>query len=89
MPLNNKNDLYTPILPFRFIFEITFKVYNRWGNLVFETNDPDINWNGKDMNNETLLNTGFYFYSCEIYEKKLEGVIQRSDHLKGWIHLIR
>ena len=29
------------------IKELTFQVFNRWGELVFETNNIDIGWNGK------------------------------------------
>src|SRR5690606_25959650 len=42
---DNQNDVFKPY-PFRFIEKIELKVYNRWGNLVFETEDPNINWNG-------------------------------------------
>jgi gliding motility-associated-like protein len=40
------NDVLKPVIPglekFRW-----FKIYNRWGNLVFETLDPDKGWDGK------------------------------------------
>jgi gliding motility-associated-like protein len=36
-----------------------FRVYNRWGNLVFQTNDPSIgwdgNWKGEKQRSETYL----------------------------------
>jgi gliding motility-associated-like protein len=36
-----------------------FRVYNRWGNLVFQTNDPSIgwdgNWRGEKQRSETYL----------------------------------
>jgi gliding motility-associated-like protein len=28
------------------IREMTFRIYNRWGEKVFETNDPSIGWDG-------------------------------------------
>src|SRR5690606_18067691 len=40
------NDLFIPY-PYRFIESVDFKVFNRWGNLVFETDNPDLLWNGQ------------------------------------------
>ena len=40
-----------------------FKLFNRWGNLVFETDDIEANWNGESnlMENKQLPE-GTYFY---------------------------
>src|SRR5690606_277917 len=43
---DGKNDVFRPTTHF-FIERVHLKVYNQWGNLVFETNDPEINWDGK------------------------------------------
>ncbi len=29
------------------IFDMTFTVYNEWGNRIFRTTDPNVGWNGK------------------------------------------
>lgn len=47
------------------------------GNLVFETNDPDINWDGKNINSGKPVPDGVYFYLCEVYEWRLEGLTSR------------
>ena len=45
------NDTYKPILIG--IGEITyFSIYNRWGELVYETSDPSIGWDGTESSNE-------------------------------------
>ncbi len=41
--------------------EMDVQIYNRWGNLVFNTNDPNIPWNGTDLTGRKL-NEGVYFY---------------------------
>ena len=46
---DGQNDEYTPFLPFRFVERIDIKIFNNWGNLVFETTDPFIRWEGKDQ----------------------------------------
>lgn len=72
------NDLYHPILPYKFVESIDLKVYNRWGNLVFETTDPMINWDGTYLNSGKQLSDGVYFYVCQINEIKLDGLQSRS-----------
>jgi gliding motility-associated-like protein len=72
------NDVYHPLLPIKFVDSVEFKVYNRWGEPVFETNDPLLNWNGTDMKSGKKLNDGVYFYTIVVYEIKLEGLVPRS-----------
>ena len=81
------NDLFVPIRN-RFIASVKFKAYNRWGNLVFETTDPQLNWDGNNLSGEPLDEAVFY-YTCELFESELEGLEQRTDVLEGFIQLIR
>ena len=48
------NDFFKPIKN-KFIRDIDLKVYNRWGNLVFETTDPAIMWDGKTIQTKPNL----------------------------------
>ena len=51
-------------------FEIS--IMNRWGNLLFESNDPDFKWDGKN-NNDNECTEGDYFYIInysDLCEKK-------------------
>lgn len=86
---DGSNDIYTPIKPYRFIGQVDMKIYNRWGNLVFETDDPDINWDGKDMKSGKLLNSGVYFYTCKLFEITTNGLLPLPVILDGYIHLFR
>ena len=80
------NDLFQPF-PYDFVEKIHLLVYNRWGNLVFETQDPDINWDGTNMNSGRPVPDGVYYYLCEVYEWRLEGLTSRL--LNGSITIIR
>ncbi|MCB9343178.1 MAG: gliding motility-associated C-terminal domain-containing protein [Lewinellaceae bacterium] len=82
------NDLYTPFPGWRFISSVDFQVFNRWGNLVFSTSDPALNWNGRDSQNKELAE-GTYLYICRVYENRVGGVVLRPDILSGYIELIR
>lgn len=81
------NDLFKPIRN-RFISRVNFKVYNRWGNLMFETNDPELNWNG-DNSNGNPADEGVYYYTCEIFESEFDGLDVLSNTFEGFIQLIR
>jgi len=80
------NDLYRPY-PYDFVEKIDLTIYNRWGTPVFTTHDPDINWDGKDMNSKKDCSEGVYFYVCVVYEQSLEGLKKRD--IKGTITLFR
>ncbi|MGD1844045.1 MAG: gliding motility-associated C-terminal domain-containing protein [Salibacteraceae bacterium] len=79
------NDLFVPF-PYKFVESIDLVVYNRWGREVFRTKDPDINWDGTDMESGGQLESGVYFYTCEVNEIRLTGIETRI--LKGYVQLI-
>lgn len=81
------NELFHP-LENRFVTEVRFEVFNRWGNKVFETTNPELNWDGKDMNGN-VLDQGTYYYSCLVYDMDLEGFRNQVNQLSGYIHIFR
>lgn len=81
---DNINDLFHPY-PYQFVESIDLKIYDRWGVLVYETTDPDINWNGEDMNSGKVVSDGVYYYLCDVYEYRLSGIIPRN--ISGFVHI--
>ena len=79
---DGKNDLYHP-LPYQFIDHIEMTITNRWGKVVYETTDPDINWDGTDQNNRAAVPDGVYYYRCVVYERRLTGIEDRE--ISGYI----
>ena len=79
---DGKNDLYHP-LPYQFIDHIEMTITNRWGKVVYETTDPDINWDGTDKNNGSAVPDGVYYYRCIVYERRLTGLEDRE--ISGYI----
>ena len=63
------------------------KIFNRWGNIVFETTDKDINWNGKSKDTNQDCSDGVYFYTCEVFFFSVKQA--QSVKLNGTIQLIR
>jgi gliding motility-associated-like protein len=64
------------------IISLDFKIYDRWGNQVFETNDPAKGWDGKY--NGQPLNSGVYDYT--IIAIQSNGI---TTDQKGSITLVR
>lgn len=84
---DGKNDLFKPCLIYRYIREVDFKVTNRWGQVVFQTRDKAINWDGKDFRTGKDLAEGVYYYTCSIYQDCVQ--CESIKAIKGFIHLIR
>ncbi|MEI6576676.1 MAG: gliding motility-associated C-terminal domain-containing protein [Bacteroidota bacterium] len=76
---DNKNDVFKPF-PYNSVSQINLTIYNRWGVVVFQTMDPDINWDGYDKNSHQLCSGGVYFYVCDVFEIRLKGLYKRSLH---------
>ncbi len=78
------NNIYTP-LPYRFVEKVDMKIFNRWGNLVFTTEDPDINWDGTHIETKARVPDGVYYYICDVYTHRLYGLEHHT--LVGFIHI--
>ncbi len=83
---DQKNDYFRPF-SYTSVEKINLKIFNRWGRIVFKTSDPDINWDGKDQKSKKECSPGVYFYVCDVYELRLNGLNKRT--LKGSIQLLR
>lgn len=85
---DDQNEFFLAYKDQRFINRIELKIYNRWGQLVFETENPSFEWNGLDLEGEDLTE-GFYFYYCTIFEQRVNGELLNPQPLKGWVHLLK
>lgn len=82
---DNKNDLMISYNPGNYVKQVDMKIFNRWGKLVYKTADPNINWDGKDLNTKNFVATGVYYYVCDIYEPRLGGIQVKT--LVGFVHV--
>lgn len=71
---DSKNDLFVPF-KYRYVESIDLKIFNRWGTLVFETTDPDINWDGKNKDSGNPSSDGVYFYTIRVNTIRLSGIV--------------
>ncbi|MEO1437778.1 MAG: PKD domain-containing protein, partial [Bacteroidota bacterium] len=63
-------------------FEMT--IWNRWGELVFRTNNPNDSWNGTKGSSGKLAPQGVYVYAVNIL-----GNRNQEEQRKGFVTLIR
>ena len=55
------------------------RIFNRWGNLVWESEDPTECWDGTNWNNDNEVPAGVYIYTIRI----------KNAEVMGSVHLIR
>ncbi len=51
--------------------EFELSIYNRWGQLVYQTSDPYAYWNGNEKNQQ--IPDGVYFYTLKSGNESLTG----------------
>ncbi len=84
---DGKNELFIPY-PYCFIDRIEIKIFNRWGQLIFETSNPDIQWDGTNLAGKEVVE-GVYYYTCMVYEERVSGITASENALSGYIELVR
>jgi gliding motility-associated-like protein len=57
------NDVFLPIT--KGVVEFKMQIFDRWGTLVFESNDKNIGWDGYDRNGR-LMPAGVYVYKLTL-----------------------
>jgi gliding motility-associated-like protein len=82
---DGQNDLFQPF-PFKFGESIDLKVFNRWGDVVFETKDPAILWDGKDNESGNVVSDGVYYYTITINTIRLSGI--EPEETSGYIQVL-
>jgi len=64
--------------------KVNFKLFNRYGVLIFETGNPKLDWDGTYKGK--IVSPGVYFYQCDVYERRISGI--EMYHLSGFVHVI-
>lgn len=70
--------------------EVDLKVFNRWGELVYENSKYEDDWNGVSKNG-TPLTEGVYYYMITPDSEKFQYREQEKSRLivHGFVHIIR
>ena len=82
------NDVFEPIVTgIDLIVSAKTVVFNRWGNILHDTDDPLIQWDGKSKQTKMDCPPGTYFYICDITYQSQTG--EEKLHLQGSITIVR
>lgn len=84
---DGKNDLFIPLLPYKYIQDIDLVIYNRWGQEMFRTTDPMIRWDGINTATGAPVKDGVYYYICVVNTIRLSGI--EPIELEGAFHVVR
>lgn len=82
---DGQNDVYHPVHN-RFVESVDMKIYDSWGNLVFETKNPKILWKGFHSKTNKPLDDGVFYYVCDVYEYWSDCEVHPRT-LTGFIHM--
>ncbi len=77
-----ENQIFKPIFSYLNNQNYQFLIYNRWGEVVFSTNDINEGWDGTSKGR--IAHAGVYIYLL-IYQNKEGNIVQK----RGYVTLIR
>ena len=82
------NDVFEPkVTGLSLITGAKTVIFNRWGNILWDTDDPLIQWDGKSKQTNMDCPSGTYFYITDITYLDTTG--EEKLHLQGSITIVR
>jgi len=82
------NDVFEPrVSDVSLVISAKTVIFNRWGNILYDTDDPLIQWDGKSKQTQLDCPSGTYFYVCDITYLNETG--EQQLHFQGSITLVR
>ncbi len=77
---DSSNDLFLGNGFFDGLVNYQMNIYNRWGQLVFETSDPRVGWNGMEFNSGPQAPQGVYVFKVT-YSEPRGGNVNTDGHV--------
>jgi gliding motility-associated-like protein len=81
---DSKNDDFLGIGLLEGIRDFKMIIWNRWGEQVFETNNPNLGWNGRKRNEGEVVQDGVY-----LYQVQFRGPRGNPFDFKGFVTLLK
>lgn len=70
---------------------ISLQIYNRWGNLIYESDDYQDDWNGKNLKGDPVTEGVYYYTVTPLGDKYIyrEGDDENPYLMHGFVHVVR
>lgn len=62
------NPLFIPVVTFQDISKYEFSILDRWGQLIFQTNDPTVGWDGVHQFSNEPVTSNTYVYVLKVVD---------------------
>lgn len=79
------NEVFIPVFNELDFSEYTFEIYNRWGEVIFATSDPNTGWRGNVKGGNHYAQNDTYTYRLVLEE----ATLQETKEFTGHVTLIR
>lgn len=83
---NSLNQVFNPVFTSGFDpFSYNLKIFDRWGEIIFESNDTNVGWDGTYIQTPNLVQDGIYVWKISF---KLKNNDDRREY-SGHVNIIR
>ena len=65
---DGRNDDFGPVVKGADEYGYRMYIYNRWGEIVFDSYHVNIRWSGEDIKSGKMCNPGVYVWRIELYD---------------------
>lgn len=79
---DNQNDFYNPLVSLG-IKKIEFVILNRWGQVIYSTNETNFSWDGKNLDGD-LVSEGVYFWNADYID-----INNKLNQLSGTVTVLK
>ena len=78
------NPIFKPVISLFEPENYQFSIFNRWGQIIFETDVPEIGWDGVIQGTNNFAATGTYLYLVKLSDGQGNEIIKR-----GYVSLLK
>lgn len=75
------NDLFKAYLSTEHYSNYRMRIFNRYGELVFESNDPEVGWDGGEVAGTHYVRDEIFVYEVQVIDNVTSEIIEHKGHI--------